>query len=627
MKLRSSGVPTSWSKAKKVRAVAAGAFAALALAAGPASAQDGEPAARAATPEGRPAARPGRARTTSGRRGANASRLSAQGRSDAPGAKARDAARDGGAGDASGVAKDSVADAAKGGVAAAAKDGAVDAAKDGASGAAKDGAAGEAAGAKAGPSSKSRRGKTARRERSGDAPCLRDRVEIGRPTGEYESFALVRCDGKPADGAVERLAILLRPYSAPKPALPTTLPEGRGREWAPGVRNADAGLLTRLQAVAEHYRNKRIVVVSGYRPASVGSYHKDARAVDVRVEGVRNEDLVAFCRGLRDTGCGYYPNSSFVHFDVRPGGTGHVYWIDASGPGESPRYVSSWPPPRDEPLLERLPKPEEAAPRDEHTHPDVAGKKAGKGIGASDRSDEAPPAAAKRGADDLLTRATTPRRDPVEQAEATTAPAAQNGSTTAPRVGRSVGAAGRFRHAACGRAHGAAHRLAHRPVRGRFARARLLLHVVLRGALGHDLARLEAVVGEELALHGDLDVHVGHVAEGVGHHAVAVPHGDLGVVLGDAEAVFAGLLLVHERALDQVALHAHGAPREAALLGQELVDRLGVDRRLLEVEREGRDAAGHGDEAHQQPQVAPRFGGGRRRLDDPRLRIGARRFV
>jgi hypothetical protein len=100
---------------------------------------------------------------------------------------------------------------------------------------------------------------------------------------------------------------------------------------------------------------------------------------------------VAFCRGLRDTGCGYYPNSSFVHFDVRPGGTGHVYWIDASGPGEAARYVSSWPPPRDEPLLERLPKPEEAAPRDEHTHPDVANKRPGRGLGATDRSREDAP--------------------------------------------------------------------------------------------------------------------------------------------------------------------------------------------------------------------------------------------
>jgi hypothetical protein len=69
--------------------------------------------------------------------------------------------------------------------------------------------------------------------------------------------------------------------------------------------------------------------------------------MDFRIEGVKNEDVVAFCKTLDDTGCGYYPNSSFVHVDVRDPGAGHVAWIDASGPGEAPRYVASWPPPAD----------------------------------------------------------------------------------------------------------------------------------------------------------------------------------------------------------------------------------------------------------------------------------------
>ncbi len=94
-------------------------------------------------------------------------------------------------------------------------------------------------------------------------------------------------------------------------------------------------------------------VISGYRPNSVGSFHASAQALDFRVDGVANEALVAFCKTLDDTGCGYYPNSSFVHMDVRPVGTGHVAWIDASGPGESAHYVSAWPPPP-EPLGEKL---------------------------------------------------------------------------------------------------------------------------------------------------------------------------------------------------------------------------------------------------------------------------------
>jgi hypothetical protein len=32
---------------------------------------------------------------------------------------------------------------------------------------------------------------------------------------------------------------------------------------------------------------------------------------------------------------------------VREPGTGHVSWIDASGPGEAARYVTAWPPPAD----------------------------------------------------------------------------------------------------------------------------------------------------------------------------------------------------------------------------------------------------------------------------------------
>jgi hypothetical protein len=65
----------------------------------------------------------------------------------------------------------------------------------------------------------------------------------------------------------------------------------------------------------------------------------------MRVAGVSNEELSAFCKTMPDTGCGYYPNSSFIHMDVRSPGTGSVSWIDASGPGEPPRYVTTWPPP------------------------------------------------------------------------------------------------------------------------------------------------------------------------------------------------------------------------------------------------------------------------------------------
>jgi hypothetical protein len=170
------------------------------------------------------------------------------------------------------------------------------------------------------------------------------------------TFPLTTCDGKPTTVAIESLSVLARPYDVPAPKLMpasnlSKSPKGQRAfattkgELAPGVRRVDSGLVLRLQAVADRFPGKTITLVSGYRPASKGSLHASAQAFDIRVDGVTNETLVAFCKTMKDTGCGYYPNSFFVHVDVRPTGSGHVYWIDVSGPGEKPVYVKSWPPP------------------------------------------------------------------------------------------------------------------------------------------------------------------------------------------------------------------------------------------------------------------------------------------
>jgi hypothetical protein len=160
--------------------------------------------------------------------------------------------------------------------------------------------------------------------------------------------------------------------NSPKPTVVAT-PIRHGamqKEWLPGVKLIHEGLVGRLQQVVDHFHAKKITVVSGYRPSSLGSFHQSARAVDFHIEGVKNEDLVAFCRTLPDTGCGYYPNSSFVHLDVRAPRTGHVYWIDSSGPGEPARYVASWPPKDAASKPNEIPRPDPAAPLDEQTHPD-----------------------------------------------------------------------------------------------------------------------------------------------------------------------------------------------------------------------------------------------------------------
>jgi hypothetical protein len=61
------------------------------------------------------------------------------------------------------------------------------------------------------------------------------------------------------------------------------------------------------------------------------------------VVGAPKEAVFQACRKLRDAGCGYYPESRFIHLDVRGHGVGHVAWVDESRPGEPSRYVDSFP--------------------------------------------------------------------------------------------------------------------------------------------------------------------------------------------------------------------------------------------------------------------------------------------
>jgi hypothetical protein len=199
-------------------------------------------------------------------------------------------------------------------------------------------------------------------------PCVKSPVEVVAG-GESATFALARCDGTAVPVAVDQLSVLARPASVAKPKMTIdALARGRGREIAPGIRRLDPRLLERLELAVEHFRKSgqtpKVTLISGYRPKSTGSYHQSGRALDLRIEGVTNEALVAFCKTLPDTGCGYYPNSLFVHIDVRDAGAGHVAWIDTSKPGEPPKYVTAWPPPGDDPAkLPALPVDDQALSR------------------------------------------------------------------------------------------------------------------------------------------------------------------------------------------------------------------------------------------------------------------------
>ena len=100
-------------------------------------------------------------------------------------------------------------------------------------------------------------------------------------------------------------------------------------------------LLTLLQAIGSHWPGRTIIVHSGYRHPSVShharrSNHTRGRAIDIRVENVGNRELVeTLARSFTHIGIGYYPNSQFVHLDIREQPR---FWIDYAGPGQQSCY-------------------------------------------------------------------------------------------------------------------------------------------------------------------------------------------------------------------------------------------------------------------------------------------------
>ena len=67
------------------------------------------------------------------------------------------------------------------------------------------------------------------------------------------------------------------------------------------------------------------------------------RSYDANRQFARQADPSLHPGRLSDTGCGYYPRSTFVHVDVRAQA---AQWVDWSRPGRRPRYGNlsrSWP--------------------------------------------------------------------------------------------------------------------------------------------------------------------------------------------------------------------------------------------------------------------------------------------
>jgi uncharacterized protein YcbK (DUF882 family) len=143
------------------------------------------------------------------------------------------------------------------------------------------------------------------------------------------------------------------------------------------THSPDPRLVSLVGIVSSHFGGRTLEVVSGYRPYSPTQYtphsnHNFGKALDFRIRGVSNELLRDFCRTLRNAGCGYYPNSTFVHMDVRDT---KAFWTDWSRAGEPPKYdkpgVSADEGMSDVPE-EREPTADDAASKERETESDAS---------------------------------------------------------------------------------------------------------------------------------------------------------------------------------------------------------------------------------------------------------------
>ncbi len=141
-------------------------------------------------------------------------------------------------------------------------------------------------------------------------------------TGETKSLTLYNANGKLVQGEYKKFEKMM-------------FDQHTGKQHKIHPR-----LCYMLKLVAEHWPDHMITIYSGFRSYNPGQYtkkskHNLGRAIDFAVDGVSNLKLMKFCRTLKNVGVGYYPNSYFIHLDVRETS---AFWVDYSGPGESPKY-------------------------------------------------------------------------------------------------------------------------------------------------------------------------------------------------------------------------------------------------------------------------------------------------
>lgn len=130
-------------------------------------------------------------------------------------------------------------------------------------------------------------------------------------TRERLRIRILGRNGQPRRAAVRRIAHLFRDRRT-------------GEEHRPSTR-----LLQMLSRISDHFGGRPITIISGYREANgdtrESSRHITGDAVDMRIRGVPNRELIRYLRTLPNCGVGYYEDDNFVHFDVRDR---RAYWVD-----------------------------------------------------------------------------------------------------------------------------------------------------------------------------------------------------------------------------------------------------------------------------------------------------------
>ena len=96
-------------------------------------------------------------------------------------------------------------------------------------------------------------------------------------------------------------------------------------------RDIDTRLVAILSHIYEHFGEKRIELLSGYRyQRRKTSNHYHGTAADLRIRGVDPRKIRTYAESLDSggMGVGWYPRVDFVHVDVRP--LPSYRWIDYS---------------------------------------------------------------------------------------------------------------------------------------------------------------------------------------------------------------------------------------------------------------------------------------------------------